>query len=362
MIDQVITRATEANASDIHIVCGVPIRFRIDGQLQDMDAHVVTAEECAMYASEFGDDALHTAKTVGEADLAVSICGRRLRVNLFKQQDKFSVAIRLLNNVIPRLEDLKLPPIISTFSEYKNGLVLVTGETGSGKSTTLAALLNRINTRDHKHIITLEDPIEYVYTADKCTINQREVGRDTQSFANGLRAALREDPNVILVGEMRDFETIETALTAAETGHLVFGTIHTNSASDAVDRIVDVFPEGRQRQIRVQLSMSLKAVVSQQLLKKVGGGRVAACEIMVVDAAISNLIREGKTPQIRNALQTSAAIGGITMENAVAKLLRENLITGETAAKANGTQPTGNPAASEMFMDFSEERPVRPRI
>ena len=358
MIESIITRATELNVSDIHIVYGIPIRFRIDGQLTDMDDHVLTEEECNAYAADFGEDAVRIAREVGEADLAVTISGRRLRVNLFKQQDHFSLAIRLLSSSIPKFEDLKLPPVVATFSKFKNGLVLVTGETGSGKSTTLASLLNMINMRDHKHIITLEDPIEYVYKPDKCTINQREIGRDTKSFANGLRAALREDPNVVLVGEMRDFETIETALTAAETGHLVFGTIHTNSASDAVDRIVDVFPEGRQRQIRVQLSMSLKAVVSQQLLKKIGGGRVAACEIMVVDHAISNLIREGKTPQIRNSLQTSAALGSITMENAVQKLLKEGVISPEVAAKAGDSKSAMDMSMMEQPMDRSMGRRI----
>ena len=361
MIEQIIAKAAEAKASDIHIVCGIPVRFRVDGVIQDMDSHVVTAEECDSYARELGEQALEDAKTVGEADLAVTIAGRRLRVNLFRQQEKFSIALRMLNDEIPKLEDLKLPEIVSTFSQYKNGLVLVTGETGSGKSTTLAALLNRINTSEHKHIITLEDPIEYVYTPDKCVVNQREVGRDTASFASGLRAALREDPDVILVGEMRDLDTIETALTAAETGHLVFGTIHTNSASDAVDRIVDVFPEGRQRQIRMQLSMSLKAVVSQQLLRKVGGGRVAACEVMIVDHAIANLIREGKTPQIRNSLQTSADIGSITMDNAILKLLKEGKITAETAQKAGNDLSLGNFDGGMTAADYGQA-PTRPRI
>lgn len=362
MLEQVIAKAAEAKASDIHIVCGIPVRFRIDGQITDMDSHIVTEEESRMYAVEFGEEIVEQARNVGEADLAVTICGRRLRVNLFLQQDKFSIALRMLNDKIPNIGDLNLPAIVSTFSQYKNGLVLVTGETGSGKSTTLAALLNRINTNEYKHIITLEDPIEYVYTPDKCVINQREVGRDTQSFATGLRAALREDPDVILVGEMRDLDTIETALTAAETGHLVFGTIHTNSASDAVDRIVDVFPEGRQRQIRMQLSMTLKAVVSQQLLRKVGGGRVAACEIMVVDHAISNLIREGKTPQIRNSLQTSAAIGSITMDNAILKLLKEGAITPETAQKAGNDLNLGNLGGNVSMNSYTDEMQARPRI
>lgn len=360
MLEEIIRKAAEAKASDIHIVCGIPVRFRIDGRITDMDSHIVTAEECKSYAWELGDEAVKKTQSVGEADLAVTICGRRLRVNLFMQQEKYSIALRMLNDSIPKLEDLKLPAIVSTFSQYRNGLVLVTGETGSGKSTTLAALLNRINTGEQKHIITLEDPIEYVYTPDKCVINQREIGRDTQSFSSGLRAALREDPDVILVGEMRDLDTIETALTAAETGHLVFGTIHTNSASDAVDRIVDVFPEGRQRQIRMQLSMSLKAVVAQQLLRKVGGGRVAACEIMIVDHAISNLIREGKTPQIRNSLQTSAEIGSITMDNAILKLLREGAITPETAQRAGNDLNLGINFSTQN--SYAAEAPARPKI
>lgn len=334
MIENVIAKASQMKASDIHIVCGIPIRARVDGVIEDLDSHVMTQQECIQCAKELGQEAFETAEKVGEADLAANIAGRRLRVNLFKQQNHFSLAIRMLNDKIPKLEELNLPEIVSTFSEYRNGLVLVTGETGSGKSTTLAALLNKINQSTKGHIITLEDPIEYVYTPDQCVLNQREVGRDTASFATGLRAALREDPNVILVGEMRDLETIETALTAAETGHLVFGTIHTNSAADAVDRIVDVFPEGRQRQIRLQLSMSLRAVVSQQLLPKIGGGRVAACEVMVTDLAIANLIREGKTPQIQQSLQTSAANGCITMERAVENLLKGGFITQETARKA----------------------------
>lgn len=363
MVENIITHASEMRASDIHIVCGIPVRVRVDGSIVDLDNHVMTAEDCFTCAKEFGEEALETAKRVGEADLAVTVCNRRLRVNLFKQQEKFSLAIRMLNDKIPNLADLNLPEIISTFPEYRNGLILVTGETGSGKSTTLAALLNEINKSKKGHIITLEDPIEYVYTPDKCVINQREIGRDTQSFSTGLRAALREDPNVILVGEMRDLDTIETALTAAETGHLVFGTIHTNSAADAIDRIVDVFPEGRQRQIRLQLSLGLKAVVSQQLLPKIGGGRVAACEIMVTDMAIANLIREGKTPQIQQTIQTSADNGCITMERAVENLLKAGFITKETARKASGVIDKADAvAAMQNGFRMSMDAPVRPKI
>ena len=207
----------------------------------------------------------------------------------------------------------------------------VIGHTGSGKSTTLAAMLDAINHRRRDHIVTLEDPVEYIYTPDLCAINQREVGKDTRSFSDGLRASLREDPNVILIGEMRDRDTIETAITAAETGHLVFGTLHTGSASDAVDRIVQVFPEGMQTQIRLQLSMCLQAVITQQLIPKRGGGRALACEMMVVTDAIRNLIRNGNTPQIVNAIATSAAIGGQTMDQALVRLVRNRLISREDA-------------------------------
>jgi twitching motility protein PilT len=211
------------------------------------------------------------------------------------------------------------------------GIVLVTGETGSGKSTTLAALLDSINHTFRSHIVTLEDPVEYLYKPDLCAINQREVGKDTASFAEGLRASLREDPNVILIGEMRDKDTIETAITAAETGHLVFGTLHTGSASDSIDRMVQVFPADEQTQIRLQLSMTLMAVLTQQLIPKKGGGRALACELMIVTDAIRNLIRAGNTPQIANAVATSAAIGGQTMDQALLKLVRAGQITKDMA-------------------------------
>ena len=217
--------------------------------------------------------------------------------------------------------------------------MLITGETGSGKSTTLAAVLNRINHTACRHIITLEDPIEYIYTSDQCLINQREIGKDTASYADGLRAILREDPDVILIGEMRDLTTIEAALTAAETGHLVFATLHTNSAADAVDRIVSVFPDGRQRQIRTQLAATLRVVMSQQLVERQGGGRIAACEVMVVNAAIRNLIREGKTPQMESFITMNSREGSILMDHALTELARAGKISMQTAAAhARGEQ------------------------
>lgn len=334
MVEGYIEQAKREKASDIHLVKGLTPRFRIDGAVREMGDTPLTGEECLQAARELAGEELSKAEAVGEYDMAKTIAGVRCRVNIFRQQEAWSAAIRLLNDHIPELGELGLPAVVSEFPGYSQGLVLITGETGSGKSTTLAAVLNQINRNEAKHILTLEDPIEYVYAPEKCVINQREIGRDTGSFAAGLRAALREDPDVILVGEMRDLETIETALTAAETGHLVFGTVHTNSAADSIDRIVDVFPAQRQQQIRLQLSMSLKAVLSQQLLPKVGGGRVLACEVMKVDGAIRNLIREGKTPQISNAIQTTGAIGNILMDRCLQNLLSAGTISRETYTSA----------------------------
>ena len=329
-VNELIAKALQDKASDVHLVCGLTPRYRVDGALREMDPVPLTAERCEEIARELLGDGYDTALRVGEADLALTIGGTRCRLNIFLQQGAWSAAIRLLNEHIPEMSELGLPKVAAELPGYSQGLVLITGETGSGKSTTLASVLNQINRNERKHILTLEDPIEYVYTPDKCVINQREIGKDTKSFAAGLRAALREDPDVILVGEMRDLETIETALTAAETGHLVFGTVHPTSAADSIDRIVDVFPEGRQQQIRLQLSMSLKAVLSQQLLPKVGGGRVLACEVMKTDGAIRNLIREGKTPQIVNSIQTTGAIGNILMDRCLQNLRAAGTISEET--------------------------------
>ena len=329
-VKEYVEKARKDGASDIHLVRGLTPRYRVDGAIREMEGAPLTSDDCLEAARELAGSEIRHGEAVGELDLALTIAGVRCRVNLFRQQEAWSAAIRLLNDHIPDLSELGLPKVVSEFPAYSQGLVLITGETGSGKSTTLAAVLNQINRNEAKHILTLEDPIEYVYTPEKCVINQREIGRDTGSFATGLRAALREDPDVILVGEMRDLETIETALTAAETGHLVFGTVHTNSAADSIDRIVDVFPAERQQQIRLQLSMSLKAVLSQQLLPKVGGGRVLACEVMKTDGAIRNLIREGKTPQIANSIQTTGALGNILMDKALNALYAAGTISKET--------------------------------
>ncbi len=334
-ITELIEKARADRASDVHLVCGLSPRYRVDGSIREMGGGRLTQEDCLAYVKELAGEHFDELTRVGEADLARTLAGVRCRLNLFSQQGSWSAAIRLLNENIPELSQLGLPKAAEEFPGYSQGLVLITGETGSGKSTTLAAVLNRINQTQQKHILTLEDPVEYVYTPDKCVINQREIGRDTRSFAAGLRAALREDPDVILVGEMRDLETIETALTAAETGHLVFGTVHTNSAADSIDRMVDVFPAERQQQIRLQLSMTLRAVLSQQLLPRASGtGRLLACEVMKTDGAIRNLIREGKTPQIVNAIQTTGSIGNILMERALQNLLTSGAISPEVYAQS----------------------------
>ena len=315
------------------MVAGLPVRGRVDGRLMDLTETPMSWEDCENVGRELAGSRFSEIERMGEVDLAKSFpCGVRTRINLFRQQGSLSAAIRLLAERIPELEELQLPPAVSNFENYRTGIVLVTGETGSGKSTTLASVLNRINHTRQAHIITLEDPIEYVYTPDKCVINQRQIGADTRSYADGLRSILREDPDVILIGEMRDLNTIETALTAAETGHLVFATLHTNSAADAIDRIVNVFPEGQQKQIRLQLSTTLRAVLSQQLLpRKSGKGRVAACEVMIVNSAIRNLIREGKTPQMESFMAMNAQNGSILMDAALQRLVRDGSVSQQTA-------------------------------
>ncbi|MDO4805015.1 MAG: PilT/PilU family type 4a pilus ATPase [Lachnospiraceae bacterium] len=332
-VEELVKIASDTNASDIHLVCSLPPKGRRSGALENLDETPLTPEDCEEYAHELCGRRFGDLMEVGEVDASASIAGRRLRIHVFLQQGVPSAALRLLSEKIPALESLGLPPAVLKLPSMHKGIVLVTGETGSGKSTTLAAMLDNINHSRADHIVTLEDPIEYVYHPDRCVINQREVGRDTKSFSAGLRASLREDPNVILIGEMRDRDTIETAITAAETGHLVFGTLHTGSAADAVDRMVQVFPGEMQNQIRLQLSMCLQAVITQQLLPKRGGGRALASELLVVTDAVRNLIRSGNTPQIVNAIATSASIGGQTMDQSLVQLVRTGLIARETAMR-----------------------------
>ena len=334
-MEHLVSMAAAKGASDIHIVCGLPPKVRLLGELVDLTDTPLTHEDCERYARELAGEEFKTIADGGEIDLARTIAGSRVRVNIYKQQQHTSIALRILRDEIPDLNAIGLPQAAVDLVKLRRGIVIVTGETGSGKSTTLAALLNDINKNNKAHIITLEDPIEYIYKPIECIVNQREIGSDTKSYAAGLRAALREDPDIILIGEMRDLDTIETALTAAETGHLVFATLHTNTAADSIDRIVDVFPQGRHQQIRMQLSMTLQAVLSQQLLPRADKtGRALACELMIVNSAIRNLIREGKTPQISNTIATSAKDGSITMDNMLIKMFKEKTISAATAVEA----------------------------
>lgn len=346
-IKEIVAAAQSLAASDIHLVAGLPAKCRIDGEIKTLFPKILSPCDTEGFAKELLGEEYGKIETIGECDIAMTFAfgerTARTRINVFRQQGSVSLAIRILSDRIPQMEELGLPPIASRLPHYKSGIVLVTGETGSGKSTTLASVIDSINHSRCAHIITIENPIEYIYTPDKCVINQREIGQDTKSYQDALRAILREDPDVILIGEMRDAETIDIALTAAETGHLVFATLHTNSAADSIDRIVNSFPEGRQRQIRMQLSTTLRCVISQALLPKSSGkGRVVACEVMVVNNAIANLIREGKTPQISNAIATCSQDGSILMDGALKQLLRDKKITRETAM--------ANASDSESFM------------
>jgi len=268
-----------------------------------------------------------------EADFSTEVKGiARFRVNVFNQNRGLAVVFRTIPSRVLSLEDLKAPEKFVDIIDVPRGLVLVTGPTGSGKSTTLAAMLNHINENKHEHILTIEDPIEFVHESKKCLVNQREVHRDTQSFSNALRAALREDPDIILVGELRDLETIRLALTAAETGHLVFGTLHTSSAAKTIDRIIDVFPGEEKQLVRSMLSESLRAVIAQTLLKKIAGGRIAAHEILVATSAVKNLIREDKIAQIYSSIQTGAQYGMQTLDQCLQKLVSQGIIDRQTAA------------------------------
>lgn len=336
-LNDIINTAIKAGSSDIHITTQRPASCRVHGKLFTMDKEPITNEMLEQMIQPFFEikGVKQRLEDFGEADFAISFSDTaRFRVNLFKQKGEYAVVMRLLPTQMPDPDALGLPESVQNFRHLKRGLVLVTGETGSGKSTTLASLINKINNEYQKHIITIEDPIEFVHQHRMSVVNQREIGIDTMSFANALRAALREDPDVVLVGEMRDLETIETALTAAETGHLVFSTLHTNSAPSTIDRIVDVFPANQQDQIRVQLANVLEGIVCQQLIpRREGNGRVAAHEVLVSNSAIRNLIREGKSFQLTSQLQTGRKQGMQTMDDSLYALYEQKKIFAEDAVR-----------------------------
>jgi len=332
-IDQLLTFAVKNKASDLHLSSGVPPMIRVDGDIKRINMPELSHKEVHSMIYDIMNDKQRKAyEEFFETDFSFEIPDlARFRVNAFNQARGAGAVFRTIPSTILTLEDLAAPKIFKDISMYPRGIVLVTGPTGSGKSTTLAAMIDYINENRPDHILTIEDPIEFVHESRRCLINQREVHRDTLGFNEALRSALREDPDVILVGEMRDLETIRLAMTAAETGHLVFATLHTSSAAKTVDRIVDVFPAGEKDMIRSMLSESLRAVISQTLLKKNGGGRIAAHEIMIGTAAIRNLIREGKIAQMYSAIQTGHGVGMQTLDQCLQDLLAKGMVSREEA-------------------------------
>ncbi|MCX7088253.1 MAG: type IV pilus twitching motility protein PilT [Methylococcales bacterium] len=320
-------------ASDLHLSSGLPPMIRVDGDIRRINVPALSHKEVhALIYDIMNDKQRRDYEEFFETDFSFALPGvARFRVNAFNQERGAAAVFRTIPSRVLTLEELKAPKFFEELTRIPRGLILVTGPTGSGKSTTLAAMVNHINANDYAHILTVEDPIEFVHESQKCLINQREVHRDTQSFNNALRSALREDPDVILVGEMRDLETIRLALTAAETGHLVFGTLHTTSAAKTIDRIIDVFPAAEKDMIRSMLSESLQAVISQTLLKKTGGGRIAAHEIMVGTSAIRNLIREAKIAQMYSAIQTGRKEGMQTLDQNLKELVDAGLVTAKIA-------------------------------
>lgn len=334
MIDYILRAGFELKASDIHMTVGVPPMMRINGELKKYGKEILKpAHTEGMAKAIISENMWEPFKEKGELDFSYGIPGvSRFRVNAYHQRSCIALSVRIIPTKIPTIEELQLPEVLKKIVKKPQGLVLVTGPTGSGKSTTLASLIQYMNQTMRKHIITLEDPIEYLHKHGNSIIDQREVGFDTKNFANGLRASLRQDPDVILVGEMRDLETIQTAITAAETGHLVFGTLHTSSAPSTIDRIIDVFLPSQQAQIRIQLASVLVSIISQRLLPTADGkGRRAATEILINNAAVSNLIRNEKIHQIVNIMQTSKAYGMHTLTMNIKELVQSGIISQETA-------------------------------
>ncbi|GHS90230.1 twitching motility protein PilT [Synergistales bacterium] len=337
-LNKLLGEVIKKKASDLHISVGVPAALRIDGELNYVTedgplsaddvknalSSILTAAQMERYLAENELDFSFTYKG-GEGLEA------RFRGNVFFESRNMAAAFRLIPINIRSIDDLRLPDVLKEISKKRRGLFLVTGPTGHGKSTTLASIINEVNRTRYDHIITIEDPVEYIYKSDKCMVHQREIGADTSSFAEGLRRALRQDPDVLLIGELRDLETITAAVTAAETGHLVFGTLHTQDAAQSIDRVIDVFPPHQQTQIRVQLATVLVGICSQQLIPKEGGGRVCSTEILIANPAVRNCIREGKTNQIKTLIQTGVSVGMRTMEQSLAGFVKSGDLSLETA-------------------------------
>ncbi|NTW27204.1 MAG: type IV pilus twitching motility protein PilT [Candidatus Moranbacteria bacterium] len=329
-IKSLLRLVAQQSASDLHLVVGRYPTLRLDGKLYPLTQESVLSADDTIALSDalMSEDNKKKLVDEGQIDFSYNFEDKaRFRTNVFYQQGNVSVAMRMVNGSVRTLEELNVPPILYDFTHSAQGLLLITGPVGHGKSTTLSALIDFINHNQDKHIITVEDPIEYVYEQDRCIINQREIGRDTKTFADGLRSVFREDANVVLIGELRDLDTISTAMTAAETGHLILATLHTNDTSQTIDRIVDVFPAHQQNQVRSQLASVLLGVVSQRLIPKVGGGRIPAMEIMMNNHAVENLIRENKSYQIDSVIETSLREGMVSLDKSLADLIQRGLIT-----------------------------------
>ncbi|WP_048308251.1 type IV pilus twitching motility protein PilT [Halomonas sp. PR-M31] len=341
-ITELLAFSAKQNASDLHLSAGLPPMIRVDGDIRRLNVPALEDREIRSLVYDImGDIQRRDFEESLETDFSFEVPGvSRFRVNVFNHGRGVGAVFRVVPSEVLSMEALGLGDVFRRLASLPRGLVLVTGPTGSGKSTTLAAMIDHINDTRYDHILTIEDPVEFVHVSKRCLINQREVHRDTRGFSEALRSALREDPDVILLGEMRDLETIRLALTAAETGHLVFGTLHTTSAAKTVDRIIDVFPGDEKAMVRSMLSESLQGVIAQTLLKRHGGGRVAAHEILVANSAVRNLIREDKVAQIYSAIQTGGGQGMQTLDASLARLVSENLVTRQEAqAKAKGTLP-----------------------
>ena len=340
-LPELLKKTVELDGSDLHLTTNTPPQVRVHGHLQRLEGADLTPAETKQLAYSVLTDAQKKRfEEHLELDFSFGLKGlARFRCNMFNQRGAVAAVYRLIPEKIRSFQELNLPPVLANLAERPRGLVLVTGPTGSGKSTTLAAMIDKINKERHDHILTIEDPIEFVHQHQGCLVNQREVHSDTESFSNALRAALREDPDIVLIGEMRDLETVESALRIAETGHLTFGTLHTNSAAQTINRIIDIFPSHQQSQIRTQLSLVLEGIVCQALLPKIGGGRVVSLEIMIPTPAIRNLIREDKVHQIYSAMQTGQEkVGMQTMNQSLATLQQRRQVTLETAIAASSNR------------------------
>jgi twitching motility protein PilT len=328
-MQRLLDLAIGAKASDLHLVVGRPPFLRVNGEIQDVaNEKILAASEVeSLIKATLRPDIARRLAEFKEADFSFGYSNMRFRGNAYYEKGAIAGAYRMIPSKIPSLDELLMPPILKRFTSLKQGFVIITGPTGHGKSTTLASMIDLINETRREHIITVEDPVEYIFTHKKSIISQRELGVDTHSFAWALKSALREDPNIILVGEMRDLETIEAALTLAETGHLVFTTLHTNDAAQTPNRIIDVFPATKQTQVRLQLGNTLSAIISQRLLPRIKGGRIPATEILIANNAVKSLIREGKTQQLGSIMQTSAAEGMVSMDKVLADLVSKGEVS-----------------------------------